>query len=53
VPAKSSDPERTVALTARVPEGFRKELRLYALQHDLTIAELLMKAFEALKKAGK
>jgi hypothetical protein len=53
VAGKTDAPERTVALTARVPESFRRELRLYALQHDMTITELLVKAFEALKKTGK
>ncbi len=53
VAGKTDAPERTVALTARVPESFRRELRLYALQHDMTITELLVKAFDALKKTGK
>ena len=53
VAGKSEVPERIVALTARVPESFRRELRLYALQHDMTITELLVKAFDALKKGGK
>lgn len=51
--AKQPQPERLVALNARVPESFRKELRMYALQHDITISDLIMKAFEALKKVAK
>jgi len=51
--AKPAQIERLVALNARVPESFRKDLRMYALQHDMTISELIMKAFEALKKTGK
>jgi len=50
--AKPAQIERLVALNARVPESFRKDLRMYALQHDMTISELIMKAFEALKKTG-
>jgi hypothetical protein len=53
VAGKTDAPDRTVALTARVPANFRRELRLYALQHDMTITELLIKAFDALKKTGK
>jgi hypothetical protein len=51
--SKQRQPERVVALNARVPESFRKYLRVYALQHDLTVSELIMKAFEALKKSNR
>jgi hypothetical protein len=51
--AKPAQLERLVALNARVPESFRKELRMYALQHDITISDLIVRAFEALKKTGK
>lgn len=50
---KQPQTERVVALNARVPESFRKELRVYALQHDLTITELIIKAFDALKKSER
>jgi hypothetical protein len=44
---------RIVSLSVRVPESLRKEMRLYALQRDLTITDLIVKAFAALKEKEK
>lgn len=44
---------RLVSLSVRVPENLRKEIRMFALQRDLTIADLIAKAFAALKAQEK
>ena len=43
----------TVRLVMNVPEGFHHELKVYAAVHKLTMKEVLLRAFEALKKADK
>jgi hypothetical protein len=51
-PAKTSKTS-LVRLALRVPEEFHIEVKVYAAQHQLTMAETIQRAFEALKKADK
>jgi hypothetical protein len=48
-----AQPERVVSLNVRIPESLRKEIRLYALQRDMPLADLVVKAFAALKEKEK
>ncbi len=51
---KSPQPsERVVSLNVRIPESLRKEIRLFALQRDMSLADLLARAFAALKEKDK
>ncbi len=42
--------DELVSLNFKVSANFRKELKSYALEHDMTMTELVMKAFERYKE---
>jgi len=44
---------KQVRLVLRVPEEFHIDVKVYAAQHQLTMAEVIQRAFEALKRADK
>ena len=47
---KSNEPLKYVAMNLRVPLEFRREVKTYASAHDLSIIEVMTKAFEYYKK---
>lgn len=47
--ASSSTASRTEPLNFRVTPEFRRRFKVYAAEHDLTLSELLERAFDALE----
>lgn len=45
--------DKLVSLNFKIPAGFRKELKTYALANDMTMTELVVKAFERYKDLAK
>jgi hypothetical protein len=45
--------ENIVPMNFRVPESFRRDFKLLAVQNDISMVDLFMKAVEALKDAKK
>jgi hypothetical protein len=45
------DTEDLVGLNFKVPASFRREFRTYASEHDMSMRELLEKAFEAYRES--
>lgn len=46
-------PEGLRPLNFRVPAAFHKEFKLYAANHEISMLELLQKAFERYKQSTK
>ncbi len=42
--AVQSDPARTVRLNANIPRTLHKQAKAYALEHDLTLTDLVIQA---------
>ena len=45
--------DATTPMNFRVPAGFRREFKIYALQHDMTMVELLQQSFQLMKSQRK
>lgn len=45
--------EKIVPMNFRVPESFRRDFKLLAVQNDMSMVDLFVKAVEALKDARK
>lgn len=58
VPARGADPKpeksiRTEPLNFRVSAEFRRRFKIYAAAHDLSLSELLERAFDAFESSGR
>lgn len=49
--ASPASPSRTEPLNFRVTQDFRRRFKVYAAEHDLTLSELLERAFDALEQS--
>jgi hypothetical protein len=51
-----TDPDASEALSPmhfRVPAKFRRDFKLFAIQHDMSMVELLRRSFELMKSQTK
>lgn len=48
--AKNANPSQIVDLNFKVPYEFKKQMRLFALEHDMKVVDVLKLAFERLKR---
>lgn len=48
----AAGPSRSEPLNFRVTPAFRRRFKVYAAEHDLTLSELLERAFDALERSN-
>ena len=50
---RKENPVETKNLNARIPKDLAKKLKMYCVQHDITIADFLIEAIKEKLKAKK